>query len=160
MNAYIDQKLTSQNWSSKSNNRIVADYNEADCFLGGYQHRKIVAYREMDFIKNRVGLEIQMGKYAFMVYNISAKMTIFRKSGKIDMGVEVVVLQDMAKQMSTGVSFFEQCVWDLKTRGVADIDTPVIVFGIIHHTCIDVNIQNIRMAENNNNDDDDNEDDE
>ena len=32
--------------------------------------------------------------------------------------------------MSTGVSYFEQFVWDLETRGVADIDIPVLIFGI------------------------------
>ena len=33
-------------------------------------------FREMDFIKNRLGVEVQFGKYAFMVYNVCAKMTI------------------------------------------------------------------------------------
>jgi len=32
--------------------------------------------------------------------------------------------------VSTGVSYFEQIVWDLEYRGVADIDIPVIILGI------------------------------
>jgi hypothetical protein len=32
--------------------------------------------------------------------------------------------------MSTGVSYFEQCVWDLKQRGASDIDVPALVIGI------------------------------
>jgi len=32
--------------------------------------------------------------------------------------------------MSSGVSYFEQFVWDLKNRGVADIDIPVMILGI------------------------------
>jgi hypothetical protein len=32
--------------------------------------------------------------------------------------------------MSTGVSYFEQFVWDLEARGVADIDIPVMIIGI------------------------------
>ena len=35
-----------------------------------------------------------------------------------------------AEQMSTGVSYFEQFVWDLEERGVADIDIPVLIVGI------------------------------
>ncbi len=31
---------------------------------------------------------------------------------------------------STGVSYFEQFVWDLETRGVSNIDIPVLVLGI------------------------------
>ncbi len=33
-------------------------------------------------------------------------------------------------EMSTGVSYFEQIVWDLEHRGVADIDIPVLILGI------------------------------
>ncbi|MGB9755192.1 BglII/BstYI family type II restriction endonuclease [Roseiflexus castenholzii] len=41
------------------------------------------AFRAMDFVKNRVGVEVQFGKYAFMVSNVCAKMTIFHKLGVI-----------------------------------------------------------------------------
>ena len=89
------------------------------------------AFREMDFVKNRVGVEVQFGKYAFMVYNVCAKMTIFHQMGVIDVGIEIVPLKRFADEMSTGVSYFEQFVWDLEHRGVADIDIPVLVLGIV-----------------------------
>ncbi len=88
------------------------------------------AFREMDFVKNRLGIEVQFGKYAFMAYNVSAKMTIFHNHNIIDAGIEIVPMKNMADQMSTGVSYFEQIKWDLQNRGVADIDIPVIVVGI------------------------------
>ena len=77
-----------------------------------------------------MGVEVQFGKYAFMVYNVCAKMTIFHNHGVIDVGVEIVPLKELASEMSTGVSYFEQFVWDLEHRGVADIDIPVLVLGI------------------------------
>lgn len=88
------------------------------------------AFREMDFVKNRVGVEVQFGKYAFMVYNVCAKMTIFHNQGLIDVGVEIVPLKELAQEMSSGVSYFEQFVWDLEHRGVADIDIPVLILGV------------------------------
>ncbi len=88
------------------------------------------AFREIDFIKNRVGVEVQFGKYAFMVYNVCAKMTIFHKLGVIDVGIEIVPIKLFAEEMSTGVSYFEQFVWDLEQRGVADIDIPVLILGV------------------------------
>lgn len=88
------------------------------------------AFREMDFVKNRVGVEVQFGKYAFMVYNVCAKMTIFHKLGVIDVGIEIVPIKCFAEEMSTGVSYYEQFVWDLVHRGVADIDIPVLVLGV------------------------------
>ena len=50
--------------------------------------------------------------------------------GFIDMGVEIVPIKQFAKNMSTGVSYFEQFVWDLEQRGVGDIDIPVLIYGI------------------------------
>lgn len=88
------------------------------------------AFREMDFVKHDVGVEVQFGKYAFMVYNVCAKMTIFHKMGVIEAGIEIVPMKDFANEMSTGVSFFEQIVWDLEHRGVSDIDIPVLILGI------------------------------
>ena len=88
------------------------------------------AFREMDFIKEKLGVEVQFGKYAFMVYNVCAKMTIFNKMSHIDTGVEIVPLKQFADEMSTGVSYFEQFVWDLEKRGVSDIDIPVFILGI------------------------------
>ena len=88
------------------------------------------AFREIDFVKNRIGVEVQFGKYAFMVYNVCAKMTIFHKLDVIDVGVEIVPLKAFANEMSTGVSYFEQFLWDLEHRGVADIDIPVLILGV------------------------------
>ena len=88
------------------------------------------AFREMDFVKDKVGVEVQFGKYAFMVYNVCGKMSIFNKLGYIDYGVEIVPTKALADDMSTGVSYFEQLVWDLGTRGVADIDIPVLILGV------------------------------
>lgn len=87
-------------------------------------------YREMDFVKEKLGVEVQFGKYAFMVYNVCGKMTIFKNLGIIDAGIEIVPIKDFADQMSTGVSYFEQFVWDLEKRGISNIDIPVLILGI------------------------------
>lgn len=84
----------------------------------------------MDFIKNKLGVEVQFGKYSFMVYNVCAKMTNFHNFGFIDAGIEIVPVKKLAEDMSTGVSYFEQFVWDLEQRGVSDIDIPVLILGV------------------------------
>lgn len=65
-----------------------------------------------------------------MVYNVCAKMTIFHNLGIIDAGIEIVPVKDFVEDMSSGVSYFEQFVWDLEQRGVADIDIPLLILGI------------------------------
>ena len=84
----------------------------------------------MDFVKNRLGVGVQFVNYSSMVYNVCAKMTIFHNEGFIDAGVEIVPLKELASDMSSGVSYFEQFVWDLEHRGVSDIDIPVLILGL------------------------------
>ena len=111
--------------------RVFCEY-PANYYVPGYtsSRRWTGAFREMDYVKNRLGIEVQLGKYAFMVYNVCAKMTIFHNLGHIDAGIEIVPLKQLADEMSSGVSYFEQFVWDLETRGVADIDIPVLILGL------------------------------
>ncbi len=115
-------------WEKK---RIKCEY-PTDYYCQGYSPKQIqqTAYREMDFLKEKLGVEIQFGKYAFMVYNVCAKMIIFHNLGYIEKGIEIVPIKSFADEMSTGVSYFEQFVWDLEQRGVADIDIPVLIYGI------------------------------
>lgn len=114
-----------------NNYKVECNYSD-DYYINDYEPKSIgrTPYRDMDFVKDKVGVEVQFGKYAFMVYNVCAKMTIFKKLAGIEVGVEIVPVKDLADQMSTGVSYFEQFIWDLKQRGVSDIDLPVLILGI------------------------------
>jgi hypothetical protein len=47
-------------------------------------------------------------------------MTIFKNFGYIEAGIEMVPITAFADEMSTGVSYFEQFVWDLEKFGIAD----------------------------------------
>jgi hypothetical protein len=87
-------------------------------------------FREMDALKERVGLEIQMGKYSFLTYDIVAKMVIFKNLGLIEYGIEICPMASMLPHMSSGIGAYEQVIWDLKCRGIADIDIPVVVLGV------------------------------
>jgi hypothetical protein len=57
-------------------------------------------------------------------------MTIFHNLDYIDVGIEIVPIKDFADEMPSGVSYFEQFVWDLQQRGISDIDIPVLILGI------------------------------
>ena len=88
------------------------------------------SFKQIDFVKNRVLVEVQFGKYAFAVYNVCAKMTIFKKHKIIRCGIEIVPVKDLVDEMSSGIIYFEQFVWDLEQRGVLNIDIPVLMLGI------------------------------
>jgi hypothetical protein len=57
-------------------------------------------------------------------------MTIFKNLKHIDCGMEIVPVKAFANEMSTGVLYFEQFIWDLEARGISDIDVPVLIIGI------------------------------
>ncbi len=128
LNGALSDNFLEMGWQKK---RVLCDY-PTQYYSEGYEAPSLSkgAFREMDFIKNRLGVEVQFGKYSFMVYNVCAKMTIFHNMGFIDVGVEIVPVKELAEDMSSGVSYFEQFVWDLEQRGVADIDIPVLILGV------------------------------
>jgi len=128
LNKAFKKEFVKRGWESK---KVTCDY-PTNFYETDYDFKPLNsgAFREMDFLKGNLGIEVQFGKYAFMVYNVCAKMTIFHNLGFIDAGVEIVPIKNFADEMSTGVSYFEQFVWDLEKRGVSDIDIPVLILGI------------------------------
>jgi hypothetical protein len=71
------------------------------------------AYKQVDFVKDKVLVEVQFGKYAFMFYDM-AKFQYFFNERKADVGVEIVPCHTLHGQMSSGVSFGEQLVYDIE----------------------------------------------
>ena len=131
INKAFKRELGQTGWS---NHKVNCDYVHGE-YLNGYIPAKashVKPFRDMDFVKpgTKLGIELQFGKYAFMVYNVCAKMTIFSNMGLIDTGIEIVPVKNFADEMSTGVSYFEQFAWDLQHRGTSNIDIPVLILGI------------------------------
>ncbi len=132
LNAAIRKYLFALGWQNK---RVECRYS-TEYYTENYRNTvtENVGFRDMDFVKEKLGVEVQFGKYSFMVYNVAAKMTIFRNLGHIEFGIEVVPVKQFALQMSSGVSYFEQFTWDLEQRGISNIDIPVLILGIDSET--------------------------
>ncbi len=71
------------------------------------------AYKQIDFVKDQVLVEVQFGKYAFMFYDM-AKFQYFFNENKAQVGVEIVPSHALAREMSSGVSYGEQLVYDIE----------------------------------------------
>ena len=70
-------------------------------------------FKQIDCVKGKVLVEVQFGKYAFMFYDM-AKFQYFFNENKADVGIEIVPCHNLHKQMSTGVSYGEQLVYDIE----------------------------------------------
>lgn len=71
------------------------------------------AYKQIDFVKEKVLVEVQFGKYAFMFYDM-AKFQYFFNENKAEVGIEIVPCHSLQKEMSSGVSYGEQLVYDIE----------------------------------------------
>ncbi len=71
------------------------------------------AFKQVDFVKDKVLVEVQFGKYAFMFYDM-AKFQYFFNENKAEVGIEIVPCHALQKEMSTGVSYGEQLVYDIE----------------------------------------------
>ncbi len=71
------------------------------------------AYKQIDFVKEKVLVEVQFGKYAFMFYDM-AKFQYFFNENKADVGIEIVPCHALQHEMSSGVSYGEQLVYDIE----------------------------------------------
>lgn len=89
------------------------------------------AYKQIDFTKNQVNIEVQFGKYAFMFYDM-AKFQYFFNENKAEVGIEIVPCHDLHSQMSSGVSYGEQLVYDIERlrRHFPSVPVKVILIDI------------------------------
>jgi Restriction endonuclease BglII len=71
------------------------------------------AFKQIDFVKGKILVEVQFGKYFAMFYDM-AKFQYFFNENKADVGVEIVPCHDLHSQMSSGVSYGEQLVYDIE----------------------------------------------
>ena len=71
------------------------------------------AFKQIDFVKDKVLIEVQFGKYPFMFYDL-AKFQYFFNENKADLGIEIVPCHMLKRQMSTGVSYGEHLVFDIE----------------------------------------------
>jgi hypothetical protein len=69
-------------------------------------------YKQVDFARDRVLVEVQLGKYFAMFYDM-AKLEYFYRQNLADVGVEIVPSHALQAQMSSGVGRGEMLLVDI-----------------------------------------------
>lgn len=128
LNQMIQQTFATQQWQGET---LICEYS-LTYYTQEWQGilTPSEATRELDFVKNKLGVDILFKKTEPAIYDICAEMTIFHNRGLVEAGIGIVPIQSFAKTLSTQVPFFEQFVWDLQQRGVSNIDIPVLILGV------------------------------
>ncbi|MFH1882454.1 MAG: BglII/BstYI family type II restriction endonuclease [Planctomycetota bacterium] len=90
----------------------------------------IYSYNQTDFVKDRVALEIQFGKYSFVAYDLFVKHLAFYVGDHIDVGVEILPMKTLQSQMSSGVPYYEGEFYNVVRQGRGVPAVPLVIIGI------------------------------
>lgn len=109
---------------------LLLDPAEQKRQIEGAGHRAIRSYNQTDFVKGRIAIEIQFGKYSFVAYDMFVKHMAFFVGGEIDVGVELLPMKDLQEQMSSGPYYYEAAIYDLLRQGRSTPAVPLVVIGV------------------------------
>ena len=90
----------------------------------------ISSYKQTDFVKNRIAVEVQFGKYAFVAFDLFVKHLLFYSGGIINVGVEILPIKKMQSIMSSGVAYYEGEVYNILRHGRSNPPVPLLIIGI------------------------------
>ena len=90
----------------------------------------ISSYKQTDFVKEQVAVEVQFGKYAFVAFDLFVKHLLFYSGGVINLGIEVLPTKKMQSQMSSGVAYYEGEVYNILRHGRNNPPVPLLILGI------------------------------
>ncbi len=88
------------------------------------------SYNQTDFEKDRVAIEVQMGKYTFVAFDLFVKHMAFFVRDVIDVGIEIVPMKEMQAEMASGPAHYEGCLYDLLRQGRSTPAVPLVLIGI------------------------------
>jgi hypothetical protein len=90
----------------------------------------IYSYNQTDYVKNKIAVEVQFGKYAFVAFDLFVKHMLFYSGGKINLGIEILPTKIMQAQMSSGVAYYEGEVYNVMRQGRNSPPVPLLILGI------------------------------
>lgn len=94
------------------------------------------SFKQTDFVKGKVAVEVQFGKYAFVAYDLFVKHLLFYSGELIDVGVEILPMKALAKdteggrRLSTGIAYYEGEVYNVMRHGRTSPPVPLLIIGI------------------------------
>ena len=90
----------------------------------------IMSYNQTDFVKDRVAVEIQFGKYSFVAYDLFVKHLAFYVGDTIDVGIEILPMKSLQKNMSSGVAYYEGELYNVVRQGRGVPAVPIVLIGV------------------------------
>jgi hypothetical protein len=142
MNSAFSDLLVERGWSESRVNywvtkseRLIrqtltkpADEQKAEIEAAG--ETPIYSYNQTDFVRDRVAIEVQFGKYSFVAYDLFVKHLAFFVRDQIDVGIEILAMKSLQSGMSSGVGYYEGELYNIIRNGRGVPAVPLVLVGI------------------------------
>ncbi len=143
LNVIFNQEFTKRNWSESRYNYYItlnrklmeesismSAREQKAYFISQGEKNPIYSYNQTDFVKDKVAVEVQFGKYAFVAFDLFVKHMLFYSGGVINLGIEILPTKKMQSEMSSGVAYFEGEVYNVMRQGRNSPPVPLLILGI------------------------------
>lgn len=142
MNKAMDTEFQNRGWSeSRTSYWVTKDANlirktmtmdakEQKAEIEADGQTPIFSYNQTDFVKDRVAVEVQFGKYSFVAFDLFVKHMAFFVGDVIDLGIEILPMKELQAEMSSGPGYYEGELYNLIRQGRGSPAVPLVVIGI------------------------------
>lgn len=142
LNIAFGEQFEKDNWKSQMTRYWVTDdvqlirktvsmaAKEQKAEIEAAGKRPILSYNQTDFVKERVAVEVQFGKYSFVAYDLFVKHMAFYVGNAIDVGVEILPMKEMQDNMSSGPGYYEGELYNVIRQGRGVPAVPLVILGV------------------------------
>lgn len=142
INDEFSREFQSRNWKPNRFSYFVTDSEsitqeivnldaaEQKIILEENNKRLIRSKHQIDFVKDRVAVEVQLGKYSFIEFDLFVKHLGFFNRNEIDLGIEIVPTKALEDNMSSGPGYFERVLTHILRHGRGTPAVPFVLIGV------------------------------
>lgn len=143
LNEAFNNEFNNRNWAESRYNYYITlnrELMEKSVLMSANEQKKfliyngekepIYSYNQTDFLKDKIAVEVQFGKYAFVAFDLFVKHMLFYSGGVINLGIEILPTKKMQSQMSSGVAYYEGEVYNVMRQGRNSPPVPLLILGI------------------------------
>ena len=143
MNKAFDREFNARGWSEQRTSywvtsdasiiRKTLTMTESDqkAQIVAAGKKPIFSYNQTDFVKDRIAVEVQFGKYSFVAYDLFVKHMAFFVGDVIDLGIEILPMKALQENMSSGPGYYEGELYNLIRQGRGIPAVPLILIGVV-----------------------------
>lgn len=143
LNRSYKRELTARGWQeSRTSYWVTSDYklirktlnlspNEQRQEIINAGQNPIYSYNQTDFLKERIAIEVQFGKYFAVAYDLFVKHMAFYVGDVIDVGIEILPMKDLQKEMSSSVPYYEGELYNVIRQGRGVPAVPLVLIGVV-----------------------------